>query len=359
MNIAASPTTNGMYFSKNVPDFVIEQNNAATAVSFTLSAGGNTILNEIYSYDASGKIYITQLSEVINFLLDSTLIQTITWSITEGSTTVSHSFTAIKCEADMPADAASWTAKNFLTRAYRQKRTSIGRNEFLSMVQKPSHSAVTVMYRVVYSLDGVFAEKTDILETISVAASTKITTIETSVAKIMQHAALSASATILQYDIWCQATGLDMEKYTYLLDHSSYRYLLHLLFTNCFGVPETFTATGQVEAPRKNTPVLANINNRLKKVSQNFQIETAVNSGYITELEMLWLDDLVTSYAISIYYQNTIVDAITVTDCDKTDTPVNSLHSFTFKFKREKNNALQFSSAVRGIFDQTFKSEFN
>ena len=359
MNITASPATNGMYFHRNIPDFVIAKTDSNTSLSFTLSKGGSVILSEKYSYDAADSISIKHLWQVVEYYFSaSELVIPFTWSITEGSTTVSHSFTAIKCDTDMTVDAAAWTARNFLTRSYRQKRTAIGYTELLSFVQKVAQGAVSVMYKVVYQVEESTTEYSGVLQTIAVSSATKVTSFNASVALIIASASLPNTVTILQYDIWLSGTSFETAKYTYLVDRSPYRNKCKLMFANSFGVYETYTATGRSDAARKNELTLGTIDNRLRKLSQDFAIENTINSGIVSESEMTWLDDLLYSYSVGIYEGATIADEITITDSDKKDSTANELHSFELKYKRANTIHLQLANAARGVFDPAFNPAF-
>ena len=362
MVITQQPIDGAIYFQKSVPDIILTKNAGLTSATFKLKVGGVSVLLETYLYDVNDKIYIRNIFEVCEKYLNSdNLIQLFTYDLTDAGGTVSYSFTALKCDADMTVDANTWTAQNFLTRTYREKRTSKSRNEYLSFLQKHSYGTLTVHFRVVYYSVDHWTEATGTLATIASAATTKITTFNASMGALVTAAGLATDTEIIQYDIWITGTGVETARYTFLPDFNQYRNLKHFVFVNCFGVLETFTATGRTDAKKTAELNMGNIDNRYRKITQDFVNEKTVNSGFLSAEEMEWIDDLILSFAIYTYTPGITGsdEEITITNFEKTDTDANELQSFSFNYRRSKNNHLQFMIAARGIFDDTFDDTFN
>ena len=120
-------------------------------------------------------------------------------------------------------------------------------------------------------------------------------------------------------------------------------------------------ATGRADV-KKNVEInLANIQGRYRKTTQDFTVETTLNTGFLSVSEMEWLDDLLLSYNVALYTPGVsgADEEITLTASDKTDTDANELQAFSFSYRRAKNNHLQFTAAACGIFDNTFDQTFN
>jgi hypothetical protein len=158
MTITQEPITSGLYFQNSIPDIILKKTDLNNSVSFSLKKGTEVILCEQYVYDSEGVIQIKNLGDIIkNYFVSNPVVYLetmaavsdglcigFTFTITESVTTHENSFLALKCDADIPADAASWTSTNFLTRSYLEKRTAKGRNEYLSFYQKAEYQSITI-----------------------------------------------------------------------------------------------------------------------------------------------------------------------------------------------------------------------
>ena len=222
MTIQQEPTVGALYFQKSVPDIILVKNDASTSVVFELKNGAAVILTESYVYDVDGTNRIRNLGEIVEkYFTDTALLLTFSYTITEGVTVHTVSFTVLKCDADMTVTADAWTAVNFLTRAYREKRTSKSRNEYLSFLQKNGYGIVTINYKVYYLLNSVLTDKTGIITTLATSPASQVTTFNASMGAITAAAALATDTEILQYDIWLTGTGFETAKYTFLIDKLS------------------------------------------------------------------------------------------------------------------------------------------
>ena len=362
MLVTQEPTLNSLYFQKNIPDIILTKNGDDTLVTFELKKGNDVILLEKYVYDTSNTLRIRNLGDVLEKYLNAqNLLLSFSYTITEGVSTHTSAFNVLKCDADMSVDANVWTQLNFLTRSYLEKRTSKNRNEYLSFLQKTSFGAVTKHFNVYYLLNGVVTQLAGTLGNIAASASDQVTTFNASMGALVTAAELAPSTDILQYEIWLTGTNFETGKTTFLVDTTPYRDAKYFVFTNCFGVLETFTATGKVETKKTAEYNLANIDNHYRKITQDFVAEKTANSGYLSSSEMDWTDDLLRSYDISTYKPGSTGsdEEITITSIEKTDTEANELQSFQFSYRHAKNNHLEFTNAAKGIFDDTFDETYD
>lgn len=361
ITVDSEPETDSLYFQKNIPDIFISKN-GYDSITFELKNGGDVVLTETYVFDIDNKIQIRNIGEIIEKYFSNTiLLLNCSYTITQGITDHSNSFKVLKCEADMTVNASSWTAENFLTRSYREKRTSKSRNEYLSFLQKVSYGEVFKNYRVVYYSEDHWTEKTVTVGPFDAVVSDQITTFNASMAAIMTAAELDPVTEVMQCDVWLTGTDFQTAVYTFLNDFNIYRNRKHFVFVNSFGVLETFTATGRSDVKKSGEFNLGNIQSRYRKITQDFIAETAQYSGFLWESEMEWIDDLLLSYNVSTYTPGVTGsdEEITLTGFDKTDTDANELEGFSFTYRKAKNSSIQFVNAAKGIFDDTFDNTFN
>ena len=189
-----------------------------------------------------------------------------------------------------------------------------------------------------------------------------IATLNTSLLYVLNQFGLPHPTEVLNYQVWVSTTingesGTLCNAYTYLVDTTPYRDIANFLFLNAFGTLETFTATGLKTTEKSAEYNLGNIDNHYRKLTQGFKSEQTCNSGFLSENEMEWADDLVRSYMVALVSGNKITQ-ITLTKMSKTDTEANVLQSFTFSYEVAKNKNFTFMSKHIGIFDAAFDNTF-
>lgn len=274
------------------------------------------------------------------------------------------SFTALKCEADMPTTVTpdNFLLNNFLTRLPREKRTATNENEYLSFLHAADLGEVKIGYKIYYLLADQVAEMDGYLYTFAEVGTSEIKTFNASVA-VVRAAANLPTQYIYNYAIWFESAEYahTSHYFTMIMADVYHRSKKRFVFENSFGVLETFTCTGQSETKKQVELGMANIQNRYRKIAQSFVAETTISSGFISEDEAEWLDDLLLSYNIAIYTPGVsgANEEVALVSADKTDTNTNDLKGFTFVYRRAKNNHLEFTAAARGIFDETFDNTFN
>ncbi|HEY6913149.1 MAG TPA: hypothetical protein VI413_00620 [Paludibacter sp.] len=366
MAITQEPEANGLYFQKNIPDIIIQKEAGDIDMrTLELLIDGISVISEKYVFDTTGEIRIRNIGDIVEkYFTDSKLILPVSFSLTdEVNPAYTIPFQALKCESDMIVEASSWTATNFLTRAYREKRTSKSNNEYLSFLHRSTYGFCLLRYRIVYLLNGIITELTGFVnsELIGIAAADKITTFNASAVTILTYAGLAPETEVIQYDLWITGLDFEMNKYTFLVDYSVYRNKKYFVFINSFGVLETFTGTGQTDTKKTPEYSLGNIKNHYRKLTQDFVAEKTAYSGFLSDVEMEWIDDLLISYDVALYTPGVTgaAEEITFTTVEKTDTEANVLQAFSFSYRRADNNNLQFTNAAKGVFDNTFDETFN
>lgn len=358
MTITEQPITGQLYFQKNIPDVMMVKSGSELFANFVLSVDGVQVLNEKYFFDYANNIRIRNISEVVEkyFAVEKSLLN-VSYTVIVGSDSTTVNIKVLKCESDMgELNAGTWCNTNFLTRAGTTKRTAINRNEYLSFLQKSAYGTVSIHAKVTFN-NGLIVENQAVLKTIQAAASDCITTFNASLATVQS---LSSGFEIYQYEIWLTGSNFESVHYKFQPDYSIYRDKAYLVFVNAFGVLETFTPTGRKDTKKSAEYGLGNIENQYQKATQNFIVEHTINSGYLSELEMNWIDDLLISSDVALYApgNNGMKEEITLTNVDKIDTQANELQAFRFEYRKSIVSNIQFVSVARRIFDNTFNPSF-
>jgi hypothetical protein len=370
MIILQKPT--GLCFEKNIPDIILQkQQDEEPSVIFKLIVGDENIMTETYAYDANGQIRIRDLDRVVSsYLVPAVsvisgvaysfgLVRDFTFQIDTGA---GYSFTVVACAADMDGiDAENYVQKNFLTRLAREKTTDEKSREYLSYVHFSAYPAMLVKYRVDYRGSSTVVRVSGTLKTINPGLINPVATVDVSLSTIRTAANLP-NEYIYSYDLWLEnsTTGAISNLFRFSVDDTPYRNKIYFQFLNSFLVPETFTATGRVDEKKTLNINLGNIKSRYRKTDQDFIFEKIVNSGHLTEREMIWLDDFILSFEVGVYSPGKAgqVDVV-VTSVEKTDTTDNVAQSFTFSYRKANNNHLNNPFANSGVFDGTFDQTFN
>ena len=381
MQYSQRPAEWQLYFHNSIPDIICNKDVASEGLSFALKVRGVLILKEHYTWDTNGIIRVRNLGEIIEKLLDSTAtvdradVVSYLWNgtpiiefkFTEVATVYVGNFIVCKCDVDLGnLNDSSWAARNFLTRCLGTKKTALDRKETLSYLQKDTDNYLYLVARITYLANEVITEQQGNLTLFGHVPNTThshlIATLNTSLIYVLKQLGLPNTTEVLNYQVWVSSTsngdsGTLCNAYTYLVDSTPYRDTANFLFLNAFGTLETFTATGLKTTEKTAEYNLGNIDNHYRKLTQDFQSEQTCNSGFLSENEMEWADDLVRSYSVALVSSNSIVQ-ITLTKMSKTDTEANVLQSFTFSYQVAKNKNFMFMSKHVGIFDAAFDKTF-
>jgi len=379
MQIIQEPIADGLYFHSSIPDIIIEKDDESTGLTFELIFGGLVVLKEVYSYDSQNRIRIQNIGDIaagffkdeiapaiptifsIKLAVSSYFLPLISYRLVEGATTIEKSFHVFRCDAQISVDASSWMRTNFLTRSFRNKRTALDSNEYLSFFSQNTEPInVRFNFELKYLSNGVVLEALGVCCDDIVTASSALITVDTSLRRILGIIDLPVETIVYSYDIWVSGTQDESSKYTYLVDRTLYREQTSFVFINAFGVPETFTSTGQATNKKTNDVTLNNINTHYRKTENKFTSQKQCFSGYLTAQEMEWIDDLLMSYAVGLYtYHGGFNNEVTLVNVEKNDSLKNELHAFSFEFRKANNRHFEFTSASNGVFDETFDQTFD
>ena len=381
MQYSQRPAEWQLYFHNSTPDIICNKDVASEGLSFALKVRGVVVLDEHYTWDTNGIIQVRNLGEIIEKFLDTTATvdkvevvsyllkgtPIIEFKFTEAATVYVGNFIACKCDVDLGnLNDSSWAARNFLTRCLGTKKTALDRKETVSYLQKDTDNFLYLVAKITFLDNGVIIEQQGNLTMFGHAPNTThshlIATLNTSLISVLKQLGLPNTTEVLNYQVWVSATsngesGTLCNAYTYLVDSTPYRETASFLFLNAFGTLETFTATGLKTTEKTAEYNLGNIDNHYRKLTQDFKSEQTCNSGFLTENEMEWADDLVKSYSVALMSSNSIAQ-VTLTKVSKTDTEANVLQSFTFSYQLAKNKNFIFMSKHVGIFEAVFDNTF-
>lgn len=316
-------------------------------VSLTRS-DGTELLAETYVPDIDNNVVITELQSLIEpYLLDN-VVDSFTIRATGGSgDSVARTFTVQFCRAEMPDDmsADDFMANHFLTTLRGEKVTDIGRAEYLHFV---TSSEEYVRAYITY-WDGA-ATSTDSVTLLHATDLNQILTVEVSPSLFARD-----GLQLLKYQIVAGDRRMD-----YVIDQLHPDVAPSLIFTNSFGVQETFYCTGTHTLDPDFDRAQALVNGKLVVYRVDETKVFKANTGHLTFAMAEFADDLFRSTEIYLLRGSERGKLVAITDCDaKRDNDFDSIPEFTFEYRyaQRNNNIMQFGAGR--IFDNTFDDTFN
>ena len=316
--------------SGNLKPFVLQ---SSTAVAFTLEVGGSQVLNETY-YPGNGNLIEIDLREVVESYLSFTfpssdvfnqtlLVRSFTAKF-DGKTV---SFNAIRAgKARLNQSASEFLKENFLTWQPQVKPVTYYSPEWLTY-----YAVETCRIKLkAYFEDGTSSETT-----LSSPSAGTCYTLN------LQYGVVSGKFSGKRptyYDVWVESTG--GQRLTYVQryigsprrseDENWY------LFENSLGGLDSLRAYGSLD----DAPEYEHNVSQLDCVLTEYRVDTnrkyTRNTGYLTQQESAWLQDMFSSrqkyaYTASGYYK--IV--FTASDGGRSSTDLPSSYSFTYQFAED------------------------
>lgn len=271
MNVIQRPESKS--FTSMMLDYVID---TESTIQFTIKYLGKTILDEIYSPDASFQVRIRKLGKLCALALWGRWIEDDAAS--KAQDTVAGDFTFLidgiedaTCyvalsRLQLKSDNKSW---DFLSNA-RKKVTRSGAVEYISGYFTAADKLDVVVYKTDYSQASAF--------TFFTAPINGIYTIDVSPDKVINASNIvglslsSVSKIVLTHG---------NETYTYLVDQTSYIETHTFRFKNLFDVPETLHTVGEMVLKGANESDEAEMYGINRKFSLKVTDEYTANSGVI------------------------------------------------------------------------------
>lgn len=315
--------------------------------TFTLQLGEKVLHSETYVSDAEGKIRIYDLPELVDAHLTANLIEAFTYTITDGTATVTRTFTVQFCAAAVSIPATEWREKFFLTTLQGVKHTAPGRKEFLHLIvtQETEVTVTALFMSPMGETEEVVCEMDPVTETGRVA------TIDVSP------------------DTFTHAQGWELVAYTVEAGSRTQQFLVsegldsapNLVFTNSFGCQETIYCTGTHALKPKYEHSASVIEGKYRNYHIEETREFQARTGPISFEMARWAEDLFRSKEIYLLEENTQGREVTVTEAkaerdNELDTIPN--FAFTYRYAQRNHNVIDLPRAGR-IFDHTFDNTFN
>ena len=333
------------YVFSSALDEIIFTISAETA-NFCLKMGDEVILDENYVPDASGRVVIHDLQKLIETYLQTNLIESFSYTITEDSSTfVSRSFIVQYCAAESSLPAQTFMEQYFLSSLMGEKVTSVGRKEFVHLV---TTEECTVSALCTYWADGELS--TDTVTVKEVTDLNKVVTVEVSPSLFEVE-----GKQLVKYEI--QAGSRSQ---SYLVDDECLDVAPALVFTNSFGCQETFYCTGTQELEPQFTRSASLIGGKYRNYLVEENRVFSADTGILNVPMSMWADDLFRSREIYLMVDNLPDKEITITESDsKRSNDYDHLFRYTFKYRyaQRNHNILQLPKAGR-VFDFTFDNTF-
>lgn len=320
-----------------------------TEVEIRLTRSDDTeLLAETYVPDIDNNVVITELQSLIEpYLLDN-VVDSFTIRATGGSGDfVVRTFTVQFCRAEMPegTSADDFMAEHFLTTLRGEKVTDIGRAEYLHFV---TDSIIDVNAYITY-WNGT-STSTDSVSLLHATDLGQILTVDVSPSLFVRE-----GLQLLKYHIMAGDRRMD-----YVIDQLHPDVAPALIFTNSFGVQETFYCTGTHTLDPDFDRAQALVNGKLVVYRVDETKVFKANTGHLTYAMAEFADDLLRSTEIYLLRGSERGKLVAITECDaKRDNNFDSIPEFTFEYRyaQRNNNIMQFGAGR--IFDNTFDDTFN
>ena len=334
----------GYVFSSALDEIIFST--SVSPANFCLKMGDTVLLDENYVPDVSGRVIIHDLQKLVEPYLQTNLIESFCYTITDGDASPkTRSFTVQYCAAESSLSAQDFMEKYFLSSLMGEKVTSFGRKEYLHLV---TSEACTMKAVCTYWADGELTIGTETVK--EVTELDKVVTVEVSSALFEK-----AGMQLMKYEI--QA---GQRSQLYLVDDECLDVAPSLVFTNSFGCQETFYCTGTHEVD----PQFARSASLIGGKYRNYLIDEnrvfSANTGVLNVPMSMWADDLFRSREVYLLEDNIPGKEITITESDsKRTNDYEAMYIYTFKYRyaQRNHNILHLPKSGR-IFDFTFDNTF-
>ncbi|NDV96446.1 hypothetical protein D0T84_16215 [Dysgonomonas sp. 521] len=307
------------------------------------------VLSEPYTPDNDAMIYIIDLQKIIDGYLSDSPVLDFKFRFEGESDTIEYSSRILLSRAELDVDARKFVSQRFLSVMKGDKTIRPESLEYLSVYALESQVVnITASYR--NNETGNYESDSF---TVPNPVVNQITTIDVSPAKYAKE-----GKTLVKYTVSCGTRQMN-----YLIDNLSAPSLAEILFTNNFGVPETFSTSGNLARERKFENEYATIKGEYIKANNSFHIEHTANTGIMDQHTANWIEsDLFSSYNtflvqdMQIWKGITIIDQTVKRTSDKTEQPA---YEFKYRLKQRNQEVTEFHKYLYRLFDPTFDKTYN
>lgn len=327
---------------------------------FELRHGVETILSENYIPDENNEIVIYELSSLIEPYLQDKLIADFEINITASNvpSSLTISFTALYCKADVDMSASDFIGRYFLSSLMGDKITALERKEYLhfiitdeDVVSGDETNTVTIQVYADY-IDEDSNRTTDSFE-LAVqlnAGNLQISTIDVSPDQFKKK-----DVDLIRYEV-----VLGNRRQRYIVNNECQDAAPAFAFINSFGCLETlyFYGTHEIE------PVFKRNASYIDGMYRNYYVEEdrnyKANAGVIPESMLCLVDELARSTKTYLIEKGEIGSQVTIIDSEtKRDNDLDTLFraSITYRIAKRNQNILHPVLPAK-TFDKTFDKTF-
>ncbi|MFV0538848.1 MAG: hypothetical protein ACK5M3_16010 [Dysgonomonas sp.] len=340
-------------FSSALSDITLLGVMESITFELSLKQSDNTykvILSEPYIPDNDAMIYIINLQKIIDGYLSDNPVLDFKFSFEpEDGEPTEYLSRIILSRAELDVDARKFVSQRFMSLLRGNKITRPESLEYLSVYSFfPDTVSISASYR---NNDTGEYEYSVIVGTVTTV--NQMTIFDVSPAKYKQE-----GKTLVKYTVSCGT-----RQTTYLVDNLSAQSPAEILFTNNFGVPETFSTSGNLVRERKFENEYATIKGEYVKAYNSFHIEHTANTGIMDQHTADWLEsDLFSSYSVFLVKDALIWKGITIIDLtvkrtsDKSEQPA---YEFKYRLKQRNQEVTEFQEYLYRLFDPTFDKTYN
>lgn len=343
-------------FSSDIPDLDIAVDGTRASVTITIDT------EQVYSevlYPISGKITLTELSDLVNPYAREKLVVDLTVKCVEqnvttdsnGAEVVTDANTAttassiVYCTASINIDCATFCSYHFLSVLLGTKITANGRLEYLHYLGTDDASILAVYTD----------ETTATFVGTKVQGNDKYTTIDVSPSRFATTGKALAYYTV---------TAGSREQ-LFQIDFMNPDCAPILLFSNTFGCQELMYCTGKHQVAPEYTRSSAYIKGLYKNYNIEEKREFKADTGCMNTAMADWIDDLFRSHEIFIvnFYNSvpTVGREVTVTESKSEHSNMDdelTRYTFTYRYASRQQHVVDMKRLGR-IFDNTFDNTFN
>lgn len=334
-------------FSSQLDEIVASD--AVHSLSFSIwKADGSLIFEESLVADTNRYIIISEVNNILEpYLLESPLMDVIfvfEWEENK----VEYFSRIILSRAVLGANTRMLLHQRFLSTLTGDKDTLPSSREFLYAygIKKERYS-VNATYR---------NNNTDEYEHVVIIGSElaidAINTLDVSPRKFSED-----NKTLVKYTVIC-----GVRRMTYYVDNLYNNPLLELIFTNNFGLPDTFSIKGVLQSDDGYNSQFGKVRGRYKKFKSELDREYVATTDVLSQDIARWLgDNLFTSLSVFELRDGLPQTSITITDQTvKRSSDDSELPSFEFKYKLEQRNHLlyNFNKYLESVWSKEFNKIF-
>lgn len=333
MTIAQQP--DDFSLTSTIKDFIIE---SSTDITFEVLLDSVSILQEIYSPDNSGKIFIRDLGKLFESYLTGSIADGIQDGISKTfsfkiNDVESGSSTVLRCKAFSEQAGSVFFGQRALNMQYKSKVNLPIAREYLTYYMTQENAVKT---KIIYLVDGVVTES-GLIDYFTITDA-GFHTVEITLRKVSLLFPEVVPETIIGYYIG------HLDYYVkYLVDWNTYIDARSFVYLNLFGCPETFITRGEVT--RKG--VVSFDSAKVDRVEKRFNIEradtftTSVGKTF-SITENLLLREMFCSELVKCYYQGSYREIVIIEEdlSENQRRRALSTAGFTFRFAQQVHNMM-------------------